>query len=275
MGNLACSDGISDQLTPLFFFLSWSCSPSSHHLPVINCSYCMRRVGLWGFQQIECVASEPDNTSSTPSTPVPQTSDKKEEKSGLTAVSPRRMVTRSQDIAVSQTEQAEKPPSPVGSRTRSHNSHSPSPLDRPDFDSAGSATRSKRPMTRSMGEVAPTGIEISSSPQRKVKRLRLCSFSTSEVLSSVRNVFAPLSQHKDWCPWVTLTKKQETASPENSANNQCEVIESPQPGWLVVLKVLCSMKSRSSTEGEECMSVPDKSTKVFRIFKQWHAPCSS
>ncbi|XP_051629588.1 zinc finger C3HC-type protein 1 isoform X2 [Manacus candei] len=76
----------------------WNCSSGgSPALPVISCSRCMRKVGLWSFHQLESSAPEPDPCGSSGSS-VP--------------TSPRRIVTRSQDTVPAGAEQQEKSPSP-------------------------------------------------------------------------------------------------------------------------------------------------------------------
>ncbi|KAG2459854.1 UBE2H enzyme, partial [Polypterus senegalus] len=78
--------------------------------------------------------------------------------------------------------------SPTLFRTRSRDS--PSPID----ETSGQLFRTKRPVTRSMGqgEVANIAAEVPSSPQRKAKRMRLCSSS-----SSVRICFAYFIEFND------------------------------------------------------------------------------
>ncbi|OWK50965.1 NIPA-like protein [Lonchura striata] len=70
----------------------WTCSAASGsvNLSVITCSRCMRKVGLWGFHQLDCAAApEPDSCGSGSSVPPVPTS-------------PRRMLTRSQDPGAEQ-----------------------------------------------------------------------------------------------------------------------------------------------------------------------------
>ncbi|XP_045144862.1 nuclear-interacting partner of ALK [Echinops telfairi] len=109
-----------------------------------------------------------------------------------------RMMTRSQDATVPLgSEQVEKSPGPIVSRTRSWDSSSP--VDRPEPEAASPTPRS-RPVTRSMGTGDTPGIEVPSSPLRRAKRARLCSSSSSDTAS--RSFFDPTSQHRDWCPWL-------------------------------------------------------------------------
>ncbi|XP_074757747.1 zinc finger C3HC-type protein 1 isoform X4 [Athene noctua] len=71
----------------------WTCSAASGfvHLSVITCSRCMRKVGLWGFHQLESAGPELDSCSPSITPPAPT------ERFLLMPVSPRRMLTRSQD----------------------------------------------------------------------------------------------------------------------------------------------------------------------------------
>ncbi|XP_055664390.1 zinc finger C3HC-type protein 1 isoform X2 [Falco peregrinus] len=71
----------------------WTCSAASGsvHLSVITCSRCMRKVGLWGFHQLESVGPELDSCSPSGTPPAPT------ERFPLVPMSPRRMLTRSQD----------------------------------------------------------------------------------------------------------------------------------------------------------------------------------
>ncbi|XP_038667704.1 nuclear-interacting partner of ALK isoform X1 [Scyliorhinus canicula] len=251
----------------------WTAGSSSDflHLPVITCSYCVRKVGLWSFQQIDvvCPASEPD-------VPVCSISpqENKPEMSTPTppAMSPHRMVTRSQDAAQSQSgEQHETSPSPIGSRTRSRDVHSPTLVDRGESDSFSSHLRNKRPVTRSMGQG-----DVPSSPQRKSKRMRLPSSTSSD---SVRGYFDPVSQHRDWCPWVRRKPKleDEPLNPEPGEQSSAPgTPEMTERGWKEALGILLSLNSsRPQNEGSDSVSLSEKSSKMFRIFRQWQVPCSS
>lgn len=85
-------------------------SPALHamSLPILTCSYCMRKVGLWNFHQMEGMGGEADNSTNTLGTPVQATSpasatpnDGQGEHSTSTSPSPAttpcRMKLRSQD----------------------------------------------------------------------------------------------------------------------------------------------------------------------------------
>ncbi|KAJ7329321.1 hypothetical protein JRQ81_015495 [Phrynocephalus forsythii] len=118
----------------------WTSSPSlgSVHLPLIACSRCMRKVGLWSFLQIESALPETE----TPTPPPPtQTStsaapvDGRPDKVPAVPTSPRRMITRSQDTTFPPgPDQPEKSPCPVIGRVRSCDSFSSG--DRGDADTA-------------------------------------------------------------------------------------------------------------------------------------------
>ncbi|KAM7325536.1 hypothetical protein ACRRTK_015789 [Alexandromys fortis] len=153
----------------------------------------------------------------------------------LVPESPRRMMTRSQDSTVSpSSEQSEKSPGPIVSRTRSWDSSSP--VDRPEPEAASPTTRS-RPVTRSMGTGDSAGLEVPSSPLRKAKRARLCSSGSSDT--SPRSFFDPTSQHRDWCPWVNITLDKET---KENGTAEVDASTPAEPGWKAVLAVLLAHK---------------------------------
>ncbi|NXQ25630.1 NIPA protein, partial [Alaudala cheleensis] len=227
----------------------WTCSPGSLKLSVISCSRCMRKVGLWAFQQLECAAApEADPCGSGSAAPA----------------SPRRMHTRSQDPAAEQ--QHEKSPSPAVSRPRGWDS--PSSMDRGELDVSSPALRS-RPVTRSMGQ--GDTMEVPSSPVRRAKRARLCSSSSSDTSS--RSFFHPSSQHRDWCPWVSTTEGEEPL--EDPASHPEKEPGKAQPGWELVLKRLLGIPKCDTVPETEPVSLSEKSCKVFRIFRQWESLNSS
>nr|AAF36136.1 HSPC216 [Homo sapiens] len=80
----------------------WACSSSleSMQLSLIACSQCMRRVGLWGFQQIESSMTDLDASFGLTSSPIPGL-EGRPERLPLVPESPRRMMTRSQDATFS------------------------------------------------------------------------------------------------------------------------------------------------------------------------------
>ncbi|OBS78941.1 hypothetical protein A6R68_18686 [Neotoma lepida] len=246
----------------------WACSSlEPTQLPLISCSQCMRKVGLWGFQQIESSLSDLEASCGLTSSPIPSVEGRPEH-IPLVPESPRRMMTRSQDATVSpSSEQSEKSPGLIVSRTRSWDSSSP--VDRPEPEAASPTTRS-RPVTRSMGTGDSAGLEVPSSPLRKAKRARLCSSGSSDT--SPRSFFDPTSQHRDWCPWVNITLAKETRE-----NGAAEVDTSPpaEPGWKAVLTSLLAHKHFNQPAEMDSMSLSEKSRKVFRIFRQWESLCSS
>ncbi|XP_054844535.1 zinc finger C3HC-type protein 1 [Eublepharis macularius] len=251
----------------------WASSPSSGSipLPLITCCRCMRKVGLWGFHQVESAVPEMDPSVSLMTTPSNPT-DGRSDKVPAVPTSPRRMITRSQDTAfpLGSEQQREKSPSPVISRMRSWDSSTPG--ERLDGEAASPTTRS-RPVTRSMGqgEACGLGAEVPSSPHRRAKRARLCSSGSSD--SCTRSFFSPVSQHRDWCPWVNAVK--ETDASENNRGQVDGVLRKADLGWQVVLKVLLASKQTDGLAEMESESLSVKSCKVFRIFRQWEAACSS
>ncbi|XP_037369042.1 zinc finger C3HC-type protein 1 isoform X1 [Talpa occidentalis] len=186
----------------------------------------------------------------------------------LVPESPRRMMTRSQDATFPPgSEQAERSPGPIVSRTRSWDSSSP--VERPDPEAASPTTRS-RPVTRSMGTGDTAGMEVPSSPLRRAKRARLCSSSSSDTSS--RSFFDPTSQHRDWCPWVNITVGKET---RENGGTEVDASTPAEPGWKAVLSILLAHKQSNQPAETDSLSLSEKSRKVFRIFRQWESLCSS
>ncbi|ELW48039.1 Nuclear-interacting partner of ALK [Tupaia chinensis] len=246
----------------------WACSSSLEplQLSLITCSQCMRKVGLWGFQQIESTMTDLDASFGLTSSPIPG-SEGRPERFPLVPESPRRMMTRSQDATFSPgSEQAEKSPGPIVSRTRSWDSSSP--VDRPELETASPTTRT-RPVTRSMGTGDTSGLEVPSSPLRKAKRARLCSSSSSDTFS--RSFFDPISQHRDWCPWVNISLGKET---RENGGTELAASTPAEAGWKAVLTVLLAHKQSHQPVETDSMSLSEKSRKVFRIFRQWESLCS-
>ncbi|KAM7057214.1 LOW QUALITY PROTEIN: zinc finger C3HC-type protein 1 [Acridotheres tristis] len=234
----------------------WTCSAASGsmNLSVITCSRCMRKVGLWAFQQLECAAApELDSCGSSSTTP---------ERFPAIPTSPRRMLTRSQDPGA---EQHDKSPSPAVCRPRGWDS--PGSVDRSELDVSSPAVRS-RPVTRSMGQ--GDNMEVPSSPVRRAKRARLCSSSGSDVSS--RSFFHPGSQHRDWCPWVSTGEGEESLEDASQPEKEPGKAE---PGWEVVLKRLLGIQKCDTVPETEPVSLSEKSCKVFRIFRQWESMNSS
>uniref|UniRef100_A0A8C4W011 Zinc finger C3HC-type containing 1 n=1 Tax=Gopherus evgoodei TaxID=1825980 RepID=A0A8C4W011_9SAUR len=177
----------------------WAYSPTSvsMHLPVITCSRCMRKVGLWGFHQIESSMLELDSSFGLGSTPTMPT-EARSDRTPLVPTSPHRMITRSQDTTF------------------------------------------------------PPG---------------------SEQDTSTRSFFDPSSQHRDWCPWVNPV--QEKAASEDTGDQSELTSVKVEPGWRVVLNVLLAARKSNRAADAELVSLSVKSCKVFRIFRQWEAMCSS
>ncbi|XP_026696845.1 nuclear-interacting partner of ALK [Athene cunicularia] len=240
----------------------WTCSAASGfvHLSVITCSRCMRKVGLWGFHQLESAGPELDSCSPSITPPAPA------ERFLLMPVSPRRMLTRSQDTLPLGSEQQEKSPSPVTSRPRGWDV--PVPVDRSEVEVASPTLRS-RPITRSMGQ--GDNMEVPSSPFRRAKRMRLCSSSSSDT--SLRSFFDPSTQHRDWCPWVSAVEGGETLE-DTTTQTEKEPVKA-EPGWQVVLNTLLATRKCDRVPETEPVSLSVKSCKVFRIFRQWESMNSS
>uniref|UniRef100_A0A8C5VZN2 Zinc finger C3HC-type containing 1 n=1 Tax=Microcebus murinus TaxID=30608 RepID=A0A8C5VZN2_MICMU len=80
----------------------WACSSSLEpmQLSLITCSQCMRKVGLWGFQQIESSMTDLDACFGLASSPILGL-EGRPERFPLVPESPRRMMTRSQDATFS------------------------------------------------------------------------------------------------------------------------------------------------------------------------------
>ncbi|XP_035170605.1 nuclear-interacting partner of ALK-like, partial [Oxyura jamaicensis] len=230
----------------------WTCGALSGSalLSVITCSRCMRKVGLWGFHQLEPGGPELDSCGAPAERcpPVP--------------TSPRRMLTRSQDAFPPGSEQQEKSPAPAVSRPRAWDT--PSPVERGELEAASPTPRS-RPVTRSMGQGET--VDVPSSPVRRAKRARLCSSSSSDTSS--RSFFDPGSQHRDWCPWVNAVEGAE--APEDSAAQAQKEPPKAEPGWQVVLNVLLAIRKCDRVPETEPVSLSVKSCKVFRIFRQWES----
>ncbi|KFQ77182.1 Nuclear-interacting partner of ALK, partial [Phoenicopterus ruber ruber] len=237
----------------------WTCSAASGsvHLSVITCSRCMRKVGLWGFHQLESAGPELDSCSPSSAPPAPA------ERFPLVPTSPRRMLTRSQDVLPPGSEQHEK-----STISRPRGWDSPSPMDRGELEVASPTLRS-RPVTRSMGQ--GDSMEVPSSPLRRAKRARLCSSSSSDT--SLRSFFDPSSQHRDWCPWVNAVEGGE-ALEDPTAQTEKEPAKA-EPGWRVVLNTLLATRKCDRVPETEPVSLSVKSCKVFRIFRQWESMNSS
>ncbi|KAI3366398.1 hypothetical protein L3Q82_000553 [Scortum barcoo] len=63
-----CSEPLAVQVAACIVSLcGWAASPALHamNLPILTCSYCMRKVGLWNFHQMEGTGSDGDASSPT------------------------------------------------------------------------------------------------------------------------------------------------------------------------------------------------------------------
>ncbi|XP_012679949.2 nuclear-interacting partner of ALK [Clupea harengus] len=254
----------------------WAASPAqlAMNLPILTCTYCMRKVGMWNFHQMENAGGSegdaPSIASSPPTTPRPGQEGAGE---GLTHTSTStptpnlsspspsptlsRMKLRSQDSLRS--ESVEGNPSPLAARTRSRDSPSPSE------ELPSTLGRGKRAAPRTRGQC-----EVPSSPLQKNKRPRLSSASSPEGPMN-RNAFDPVGQHRDWCPWVS-TNEEDVLPPKNgSLPEGCEA-ERPQPGWRAALTLFLSMKHSLTPVGASpSQGAQDKSKRVFTILRQWQS----
>ncbi|XP_029902100.1 zinc finger C3HC-type protein 1 [Myripristis murdjan] len=277
-GGTPSSEPLAVQVAACIVSLcGWAASPSMHamNLPILTCSYCMRKVGLWNFHQMEGTGAEADTFSDTLSpsaqTPVPASAAPQESQGDRSAstsptppTTPCRMKLRSQDSTRS--EQGESTSSPLVLRARNRDSPSPneelpSPL-----------TRGKRPGTRSRVQGDNTGGDGTASPQNTPKRLRLSSASGPEGPLH-RNAFDPLAQHRDWCPWINVGK-------ENADPGAIPVLEGDstlyQQGWKATLDLLIPLKKNTKTgNGSQAQNPNAKSKRVFAIFRQWQVSSPS
>ncbi|XP_055045691.2 zinc finger C3HC-type protein 1 [Misgurnus anguillicaudatus] len=261
------SDALSVQVAACIVALcGWTASPSlqAMNLPILTCSYCMRKVGLWNFFQMDSVFGEGENPPQSPASTTSLTSthsaagEKGTPTSPSQSPTPCRMKLRSQDSLRS--EQAENTSSPLFARTRTR--ESPVPQD----ELPSPLPRGKRPMTRGRGQGENPTAAVPSSPQRKSKRPRLSSSSGPEGPLH-RNVFDPIAQHRDWCPWVCVEQEQGNLDGCSLVGSEAEL---PQPGWKAALNLFLSMKRSISPIGTSPSQGPhDKSKKVFSIFRQW------
>ncbi|KAM9311772.1 zinc finger C3HC-type protein 1 [Gastrophryne carolinensis] len=228
----------------------WCSSPSSGPLPlsIISCHRCTRKVGLWNFQQLDSI--DLDSSFGTPSTPV--SPGDASDRGALGVAPPNKRATRNRD--------AEQSPVLGSPQPRSGSSSSVLESD---------AVRS-RPVTRSMGQGDLSGAasEVQSSPHRKAKRPRLCSSSSSD--STPKCCFDPLSQHKSWCPWVSMNY---AGNLYNGTNK--EKPDEAKIGWKEVLRVLLMEEKSRTLPGGDSSNFLERSRKVFRIFRQWSVTASS
>ncbi|XP_026002112.1 zinc finger C3HC-type protein 1 isoform X1 [Astatotilapia calliptera] len=275
MGETPCSEPLAIQMAACIVSLcGWAASPALHamSLPILTCSYCMRKVGLWNFHQMEGMGGEADNSTNTLGTPVRATSpasatpnDGQGEHSTSTSPSPAttpcRMKLRSQDSTRS--DQGEGTSSPVALRARSRDSPSPSE------ELPSPLTRGKRPATRSRGQGDGSGTDGTTSLPPK----RLCLSSAGGLDGPLpKNVFDPLAQHREWCPWISVGKENVDPGAIPFSEKGSGLY---QQGWKAALDLLMPMKKNSSIdEGSPAQGPRDKSKRVFAIFRQWQVSSS-
>ncbi|CAB1438547.1 unnamed protein product [Pleuronectes platessa] len=63
-GGTQCSESLGVQVAACIVSLcGWAGSPTLHamNLPILTCSYCMRKVGLWNFHQMEATGGDGDS----------------------------------------------------------------------------------------------------------------------------------------------------------------------------------------------------------------------
>ncbi|CAB1346229.1 unnamed protein product, partial [Coregonus sp. 'balchen'] len=233
----------------------WAGSPALHamSLPLLTCSFCMRKVGLWNFHQMEGTGKDGEGdapkspTTPTSSTPLPAPEAQGDRKTPTSpSPTPYRRGLRSQD----KTRGSEQPvgsPSPMVVRTRSRDSTSPSE------EQPGPLPRGKRPMTGGRVQGEGTGSEGTasggSSPQRNPKRMCLSSASSPEGPLN-RTLFDPLAQHRDWCPWVNVGK--ENTQPTGGIPLLGQE-GGHQQGWKAALTLLLPMKKVHMTSLKGCL----------------------
>ncbi|XP_075886299.1 zinc finger C3HC-type protein 1 [Nelusetta ayraudi] len=276
-GATQCSEPLAVQVAACIVSLcGWAASPAMHtmSLPILTCSYCMRKVGLWNFHQMEGTMDDGDASANTegPTTPTstPASAAINEgqgEQSTFATLTPTtppcRMKLRSQDST--RAEQAEGASSPVALRARSRDSPSPSE------ELPSPLTRGKRTATRARIQGDNSAADGASPLHHPPKRLCLPSLGGPDELLH-KNTFDPLAQHRDWCPWIFVGK--ENVDPgtipllgENVASNQ--------QGWKVALDLLVPIKNSNSAASSPAQGARDKSKRVFAIFRQWQVSSSS
>ncbi|XP_008398901.2 nuclear-interacting partner of ALK isoform X1 [Poecilia reticulata] len=274
-GGTPCSESLAVQVSACIVSLcGWGANPALHamSLPTVSCSYCMRKVGLWNFLQIEGLggdAEAPPNPAG-PSGPTagPASAASDGDASGSVSPTPApttpcRMKLRSQDST--RTDQDEGTASPVASRARSRDSPSPSE------DLPSPLTRGKRPATRSRGQGFGSGTDGAASlhPPK-----RLCLSLTGGPDGPLpKKAFDPLAQHRDWCPWISEGKENMDPGALSSLARTSTV---NQQGWKAALDLLMPTKKNSSAQGGiQAQGPRDKSKRVFAILRQWQVSSSS
>ncbi|XP_026182989.1 zinc finger C3HC-type protein 1 isoform X2 [Mastacembelus armatus] len=277
-GGTPCSGPFEVQVAACIVSLcGWAASPAlqAMNLPILTCSYCMRKVGLWNFHQMEGMGGEGDASANTVGQSAQPTGpasaalhegqvDHSTPVSPTPATTPScRMKLRSQDSTRS--DQGEGTSSPVASRARSRDSPSPSE------ELPSPLIRGKRPATRSRGQGENSGSDGVGSLQHPPKRLCFSSVGSPDGLLH-KNAFDPLAQHRDWCPWISVGKENMDpgAIPISDGGSALH-----QQGWKAALDLLMPMKKNSNTVGgSPGQGARDKSKRVFAIFRQWQVSSS-
>ncbi|XP_034019435.1 nuclear-interacting partner of ALK isoform X2 [Thalassophryne amazonica] len=276
-GGTLCSEPLAVQVAACIVSLcGWAASPALHamNLPILTCSYCMRKVGLWNFHQMQAMGGDSGALQNAPNPPAPAAAaipappnegqtDPSVPASLTPPTTPCRMKLRSQDSTRSD-QQGEGTPSPLASRARSRDSPSPSE------DLPNPLGRGKRPATRSRGQGDGPGADggLLHAPKR------LCLSAAGDGDGIVhKSTFDPLAQHRDWCPWIAIGKENMDpgALPFLGGGSAPH-----QQGWKAALDLLLPMKKNSDTLGKTSAQSPhDKSKRVFAIFRQWQVSSPS
>ncbi|XP_059182377.1 nuclear-interacting partner of ALK [Centropristis striata] len=277
-GTSPCSESLAVQVAACIVSLcGWAASPALHamNLPILTCSYCMRKVGLWNFQQMEVMGGDGDASPNTVGPPAPATApapaathegqgDQPASASSTPAATPCRMKLRSQDSTRS--EQGEGTSSPVSLRARSRDTPSPSEEPPSPFP------RGKRSATRGRGQGDNSGADGAASLHHPPKRLCLSSVGGHDELLH-RNTFDPLAQHRDWCPWISVGKENVDPGTVPFLTGDSAL---HQQGWKAALDLLMPAKKNSNTAaGSPGQGPRDKSKRVFDIFRQWQVSSPS
>ncbi|KAG7496580.1 nuclear-interacting partner of ALK [Solea senegalensis] len=268
-GGTPCSEPLAVQVAACIVSLcGWAASPALYamNLPILTCSCCMRKVGLWNFHQMEgaggdgealvsTVGQSPQATGTAAAAAANEAQgDRSSSASPTPASTPCRMKLRSQDTM--RTDQGEGN-SPVALRARSRDSPSPSE------ELPSPLSKGKRPATRSRGQ----GDNL----QHPSKRLCFSSIGGPDELLP-KNTFDPLTQHRDWCPWISVGQENvdEGVIPFVDGGSELH-----QQGWKAALDLLMPMKKNSGTPGgSPAQDAREKSKRVFAIFRQWQVSCT-